>query len=193
MHEPAISDPRNCRAYPFLDRLEADVVELLGEALALDPALWTPMQGYQTGCLGFILEPGRFSHEFASTDFDVNRARCPRAAALITAIPGVELAGFLRVEPGGSMLPHTDPRDDHLVRAHLGLQLTEEEQAWWPAGSARLMDTRLSHWARNLGDFPRITMVLDVRMPFVVPEGAWGPWRPDEPGVARPSRPWRPS
>ncbi|MDP2304762.1 MAG: aspartyl/asparaginyl beta-hydroxylase domain-containing protein [Pseudomonadota bacterium] len=180
-------DAETRRAYPFLELLEAEVDALREEALSLDAALWMPMQGYQTGCVGFILDGGRFSHEFTAIDLHANRARCPRATALAARIPGVELAGFLRIEPGGSMLPHTDPRDDHLVRGHLGLQLTEEEQAWWAPGSARLMDTRLSHWARNLGAFPRVTMVVDVRMPFVVPDGAWGPWRPDEPGMVRPA------
>ncbi|MDO9280307.1 MAG: aspartyl/asparaginyl beta-hydroxylase domain-containing protein [Pseudomonadota bacterium] len=180
-------DEETRRAYPFLALMEEEVDAIRAEALAIDAALWKPMQGYQTGCNGYILDSGRFSHEYTGTDYDANRARCPAATALVARIAGVELAGFLRVEPGGVMLPHTDPRDDHLVRAHLGLQLTDEEQAWWRPGTVRLMDTRLSHWARNLGDFPRVTMVVDVRMPFVVPDGAWGPWRPDDPAVMRPA------
>jgi hypothetical protein len=48
------------------------------------------------------------------------------------------------------------------------------------------MDTRQTHWARNPGTYSRVTMVLDVRMPFVVPDNAWGPWRPDDPNVRRP-------
>lgn len=181
MYEPEIR-----RAYPFLDLLEAEIDSLRAEAFALEAGLWSPMQGYQTGCNGFILEPGRWAHEFTQVDVESHRARCPRAWALVKQLEGVLLTGFLRVEPGGLMLPHTDPREDDMVRVHLGLQLTEEEQAWWPPGTARLMDTRQSHWARNLGEFPRITMVLDVRMPFVVPNAAFGQWRPDEAGIVRP-------
>lgn len=176
-----VHDAETRRAYPFLDLLEAEVDALRAEVLAVEPALWVPMPGYQTGFVGFVLDPGPWGRDFPTVDFAANRARCPAATALVARIPGVELAGFLRVAPGGVMQPHTDPRDDHVVRCLLGLQLTVEEQAWWRPGTARLMDTRQSHWARNAGDYPRVTMVLDVRMPFVVPEGAWGRWRPDAP------------
>jgi aspartyl/asparaginyl beta-hydroxylase (cupin superfamily) len=107
--------------------------------------------------------------------------------AVLERIEGVEMAGFLRMVPGGRVLPHTDPRDAFLVRAHLGLRLTAEEQAWWEPGTVRLMDTRQSHWNRNLDDVPRFTMIVDVRMPFAIPVGAWGPWRPDAPDVERPA------
>lgn len=183
---PSTHDAPTRVAYPFLDLLEGAVSALRAEATALEPEAWMPMQGYQEGCVGFVLEPGRYGHEFTAVDFPAHRARCPVASALVARIAGVELAGFLRVEPGGRMLPHTDPRDDRLVRCHLGLQLTLEEQAWWPPGTARLMDTRQSHWARNDGSYPRVTMVVDVRMPFVVADNLWGAWRPDEPGFERP-------
>lgn len=174
-------------AYPFLSLVEAHADALLAEAKAVPAALWSPMRGYQTACHGFVLEAGRFAHEFPDADFPAHKARCPTAARLAGAVPGVVLAGFLRMDPGGSMLPHTDPRDDDMVRCHLGLQLPAEEQAWWRPGTARLMDTRQSHWARNPSDYPRYTFVLDVRMPFVVPSGAFGQWRPDDPNVVRPN------
>ncbi len=184
-YDPAVHDAETRRAYPFLDLLEAHADALLAEIEPVALDRWAPMHGYQAGCFGFVLDPGVRSHEFPDADFAANRASCPTAAALATRVPGVRLAGFLRVEPGGLMLPHTDPRDDDVVRVHLGLRLPVEEQAWWRPGTARLMDTRQMHWARNLGDYARLTMVMDVRMPFVV-EGRWGQWRPDDPNVVRP-------
>jgi beta-hydroxylase len=179
-------DATTRRDYPFLDLLEDHAEALRDEALAVPLSAWSPMHGYQSGCFGYVLEPGRWSGDFPGADFAAHRAACPLAAALISRVPGVELGSFLRMEPGGTMLPHTDPRDDRLVRVHLGLQLPEEERAWWVPGTARLMDTRQTHWARNPGTHSRVTMVLDVRMPFVAPDNAWGPWRPDDPNVRRP-------
>ncbi len=183
---PTMHDAETRRTYPFLDLLEAEVDAVRAEALALEDGMWMAVHGYQTAFSAYVLHTSRWAHDFPSVDFAANRARCPRTAALVDRVPGVELAGFERVEPGGVMLPHTDPREDTLVRCILGVELTEEEQAWWPARTARLLDTRQVHWARNLGDTPRITLVLDVRMPFVVPDNAWGQWRPDAPGIRRP-------
>ena len=174
-------DTETRSAYPFLDLLEAEADALRSEALAVEAASWAPMHGYQVGCVGFVLHTGRFARDFPDADLAANRARCPRADALLSRIGGIELAGFLCLTPGSLMHPHTDPRDDDLVRCHLGLQLTEEEQAWWPLGTARLMDIRQTHWARNAGAYPRITFVIDVRMPFVVADGAFGAWRPGAP------------
>lgn len=175
-------DAETRRLYPFLDLLESNVEIIRAEVLALDPNEFAPVHGYQEGCTGYVLEPGPWSKDFPGADFAAHRARCPKTTALLAEIGGIELGGFLKFEPGAKMGVHTDPRDDHIVRCHLGLRLCEDEQAWWPEGRARLMDTRQPHWARNDGDYPRITMCVDVRMPFVVPDAAWGPWRQDAPG-----------
>ncbi len=169
------------RAFPFLDSLEADAEALRAEIDSVEDEHWAPMSGYQVGCVGFVLYAGRWSAEFPNADLAANRARCPNAASYLDRIEGVELAGFMRLLPGALMHPHTDPRDDNLVRCILGLRLTAEEQAWWPEGAARLLDTRQSHWARNTGSHPRTTFVIDVRMPFAVPTGSFGSWRPGAP------------
>ncbi len=174
-------DAETRRAYAFLDLLEANVDVIRAEALSVDPSEFSQMPGYQRWCTGYVLEPGPWGHDFPGVDFAEHRARCPRTAAILSEIGNIQLGGFLRFAAGGAMGVHTDPRDDHVVRCHLGLRLCEDEQAWWPEGRARLMDTRQPHWARNDGTYTRITMVVDVRMPFVVPDGAWGPWRPDAP------------
>lgn len=169
--------------YPFLDLLDAAAPDIRAEALALEPTAWAPMPGYPAGWVGFILDPGRFSADFPGVDFAANRARCPHTAAVVARIEGLTLAGFLRLEPGVTVASHADPRDDDMIRCHLGLRLPASEHAWWPEGRARLMDVRRPHWACNDGDEPRITLVVDVRMPFVVTTDDWEEWRP---GVAPP-------
>ncbi|MEQ9082025.1 MAG: aspartyl/asparaginyl beta-hydroxylase domain-containing protein [Sandaracinaceae bacterium] len=173
-------DEATRRAYPFLDRLEAHFDEIREEALGLDPALWVDMPEYPNLTL-FVLNTGIWGDGYPGLDLEANRARCPRTAAVLDAIGGVEMVGFMCMPPGVTMRRHTDPRDDDLVRCHLGLVLPPNEQAWWPEGKARLMDPRQPHWGRNDSERRRLTLQLDVRMPFVVPENAWGPWRPDDP------------
>jgi aspartyl/asparaginyl beta-hydroxylase (cupin superfamily) len=167
------------RACPFLELLEADWLALRAEATALDASDFARMGSYDEGHGGFVLHPGRFAGDFPSVDFEANRRRCPRAAAVVERIPDVLLAGFLRLEPGHVLRVHSDPREDDVLRVHLGLVLPEDERGWWPEGTARLMDVRSPHGAKNDGAVARLTMVLDVRMPFPVPSEAFGPWRPD--------------
>lgn len=174
-------DEATRRTYAFLDPVEEGAADIRREALALEPEAWAVMPGYPKGWTGFVLDVGKWTADFPGVDFAANRARCPRTWEIVASLSGVQLAGFLRLEPGITIAPHADPREDDVIRCHLGLRLPAAEQAWWPEGRARLMDVRRTHWARNDGAEPRITMVLDVRMPFVVPSDAWGEWRPGMP------------
>ena len=99
---------------------------------------------------------------------------------MLSEIEGVVLAGFLSLEPGGMIGPHRDTRDDHMVRCHLGLHLAPCERDRWPELTCRLMDVRASHSARNDGKVARLTLVVDVRRPFRVPDDAFGPWSPED-------------
>lgn len=166
--------------YPFLDLLEQHFQAIREEALAVPEHRWVDMPLYP-GLQVHLLDVGMWADNYPPVDFDAHRAASPRTMALIEKVDGVEVAGFLRMPAGVSMRKHTDPRDDELVRCHLGLVLPESEQGWWPEGKARLMDPRQPHWAKNDSSRYRMTFVIDVRMPFVVPDNAWGPWRPDDP------------
>lgn len=180
-------------AYPFLDLLEAAAPALREEALAVPPELWLPARGYSDGVEVAVLLAERFMKEFTKEGVAAVRACCPVAAQVVGAIPGARLAGYQRFHPGAKMALHTDPRADHMVRCILGLQLPTLEQRWWREGTARLIDTRLPHWARNDDTRPRYTLVIDVLMPFAVDGSTWGPWRPDAP-IPRPDTPeteWR--
>lgn len=172
-------------AYPFLDVLDAAAADLRAEALALPADAWLPARGYSDGVAVAVFLAERFQKEFTPEGVAAVRARSPVAARVIDSIDGARLAGFQRFLPGATMAVHTDPRADRMVRCILGLQLPALERTWWPEGTARLLDTRQPHWARNDDPLPRYTLVVDVLMPFVVDSGTWGPWRPDAP-VPRP-------
>jgi hypothetical protein len=139
-------------AYPFLGPLEAAAPGLLAEVKRLDEALWAPAQGYSDGVHVCVFEAGRFLHELDAAAVARARAACPAAAAVVGTIEGVRLAGYQRFVRGAGMAVHTYPRANSMVRRILGLQLRTREQAWWPPGRARLLDTRLPHWARNDDD-----------------------------------------
>lgn len=166
-------------AFPFLRTLEAAAPALRAEALALPLDRWIKMPSdeiYQGTWRSFLLEPGPWGHEYPGADFPANRVAAPVAARLLDSVPGVMILGYLRLEAGCEVAVHRDFRDDDQIRAHVGLVLPPAEQAWWPEGTARVMDVRMPHAARNPGPGPRVTLVVDVRLPFVVPDDALPVW-----------------
>jgi hypothetical protein len=167
--------------FPFLGFLEANVQTFLEEGVAAPVDAYTtmPCEGtYEGAWRALPLAIGRWGHEFPGVDFARNRALCPRSYALLTQVEGLSVGGFLRVEEGTTIYPHEDLRDDNEIRAHLGLRLPAHERGYWPEGTARVIDIRMRHEARNPGPGPRITLMVDVRMPFVVPTGALPAWGP---------------
>jgi hypothetical protein len=164
--------------FPFLDLLERNADAMWAEFQTLPSSLFIPMpstemyQGVWTAC---IVKLDQYGEEFAGLDVDANRKRCPVAAKVMDQIVGA----YLALAPGASLRVHTDIRDDDVIRCHLGLRLAPHEHAYWKERTARPMDIRMPHAARNNGDLPRITFLLDVRMPFVIPTGSIPPWNPD--------------
>jgi hypothetical protein len=166
-------------SFPFLSFLEANFQTFLEEALAAPVDAYVTMpsdETYEGTWRALPLAIGPWGHEFPGVDYAKNRALCPRTFALLQQVEGLTVGGFLRVEAGTTILPHQDFRDDHEIRAHLGLRLPEHEAAYWPEGTARVIDIRVRHGASNPGPGPRITLMVDVRMPFVVPTGAVPAW-----------------
>lgn len=166
--------------FPFLRFLEAHAATFAEEGMALAPDEYVTMPSHETYTgvwRVFPLAIGPWGHEFPGVDYAANRARCPRSYALLQQVEGLTVGGFLRVEEGTTILPHQDFRDDHEIRAHLGLRLPAHERVYWAEGTARCIDIRAVHEAQNPGPGPRITLMVDVRTPFVVPNGvirAWG-------------------
>jgi hypothetical protein len=166
---------------PAVGLLEAAAVGLRAEVLALPDEAFVPMpsrERYTGAWRGFLLRAGPWEREFPGVDFPANRARCPVAMALLARIPGAAVAGYLRLDPGARLEDHTDERADDVIRVHLALQLPPAEAAYWPEGTARLLDVRVPHSAANPSDRPRLTFVVDVALPGPVPVGAVPPWGP---------------
>jgi len=164
-----------------LRRIEAAAAALRAEALALPPTRFIPMPSAEqySGCWRvFLLDAGRWAHEYPQVDLEANRACCPAATALLRSLPGVNVAGFLRLETGAELKPHQDHREDNEVRVHLALQLPPDEALLWPEGTARLLDVRQTHAATNRSDRPRITFTLDLRLPEPLDPLRIPPWNP---------------
>ena len=168
--------------FGFLERLEAHADVFRNEALALEEESFYCMPeaaNYSGGSWSaYLLQLEQFQQDFPLVSLEKNRGRCPKTWAVVSALPGLVIAGFMRLAPNAEIRPHRAKRDDDVIRAHVGLQLPADEQLYWPEGSARLMDIRALHAAQNRSDRPRLTLCVDVRMPFVIHDGeipAWGP------------------
>ncbi len=171
-------DPLRVR-FPFLDRLEAHADTFRREVQAVPEELWRDMQSsdsYSGRWRSFPLVLEQWGHEFAGIDLAANRRLCPETAEVLDALSGVVIGGFLSLEPGSELRTHVDFRDDDVIRAHVALRLPEAEAVGWPLGTARLLDIRQPHSARNPGLLPRLTFVVDMRMPFVIGAGEIPPW-----------------
>lgn len=175
----AVAEARS--RFPFLDLLDRHAGALLAEFASLPPSVFIPMpstemyEGVWTAC---IVKLDQYGEEFGGLDVSANRRLCPVASMVIDQIPGTIVAGYLALAPGASLRLHSDIREDDVIRAHLGLRLSPHEMGYWRQGTARPMDIRMPHSARNTGELPRITFMVDVRMPFGVPTGSVPPWNP---------------
>lgn len=168
------------RRFPFLERLEAHADTFAQDVARVPDARWTEMKSsdaYVGSWRSFPLALApRWAHEFPGLDLLANRAVCPDTAAALEGLPGLVIGGFLSLEPGSELRTHVDFRDDDVIRAHVALQLPPAEAARWPLGTARLLDIRQPHAARNDTSQPRLTLMVDVRMPFVIAAGEIPPW-----------------
>ncbi len=173
-------NPQDRSQFPFMDPLEAGADVFRREALALPDDAFVPLPDESTYIDGkwevCLLKLDQYADDFPPGILEANRARCPETWARIQALDGLVVAGIMRLSAGGRIRRHVDRRDDDVVRVHLALQLAEGEQSYWAPGTARLMDIRQSHQAKNDGDRDRVTLCCDFRMPFAIPEGVIPPW-----------------
>jgi aspartyl/asparaginyl beta-hydroxylase (cupin superfamily) len=133
-------------------------------------------EGYTGDWGAFLIWGERWLHEYPGVDLADNQRRCPRTLEVLRGLPGLRLAGFLRLGPGARILPHVDQREDDELRVHLGLDLAPRERAWWEPGRCRLLDIREEHEAYNDGERDRLTLVCDLAFPLPLPEVP--PWTP---------------
>jgi hypothetical protein len=173
-------DPIRAR-FPFVQLLEDNVATFLDEVVHLPTTGWVDMRAadaYAGQWRAFPLALGKWAHEFPGVDLARNRAACPGTARVLDGIEGLVLGGYLSLEAGSELRAHTDFRDDDVIRAHVALQLPEDEARAWRIGTARLLDVRKPHAARNPGPGPRRTLIIDVRMPFPIGDDEVPPWNP---------------
>ena len=179
-----MSNQKSVQDYPFISSLEAGAADFLAEALALPEEAYVPLPDSSTYVNGrwevCLLKLEQYADDFPDALVDQNRGRCPKTWARLSGLEGLMVAGFMRLTPGTTIPEHVDIRDDNVIRVHLALQLPEAELTYWRDGTARLMDIRQPHRAKNLSHRDRITLCCDFRMPDPIPEGSVPPWNPPE-------------
>jgi aspartate beta-hydroxylase/beta-hydroxylase len=104
----------------------------------------------------------------------VNRARCPRTAALIDQIPGLFQAFFSILDGGKSIPAHCGPYRGYL-RYHLGLVVPKEDPPsirikdvhyTWKEGESLLFDDSWDHEVINKSPGDRVVLIVDIRRPM---------------------------
>jgi beta-hydroxylase len=175
---------------PRLELLEAHAPTLREECLALSADDFRPLvnagdYGDDWGAFPLMLEI--WQDDFVGLELQDNRARCPRSTAVLDRLPGLVMAGFMRLAPYGYVKPHHDRREDRIIRAFLALQLPPQERTWWRELTTRLLDVRITHQAWNDWDRPRHVLCCDFRLDQTVPTGATERWTPQD---ARPPERW---
>ena len=175
--------------FPWLGELEAKTAEIRRELLSVmdegeegfrpyvgfDPTMpanqWAELNHSRRWSAFFFWEDG--------TRHDANCARCPGTAALLEALPLLDLPGkgptamFSILEPNTRIPPHTGSNN---VRAtiHLPLIVPEgcgfrvgAETRAWVAGKAWAFDDTIEHEAWNESGRPRAILILDSWNPVL--------------------------
>jgi beta-hydroxylase len=162
----AVFDPR---AFPFVPTLQAAWRNVRAEMLALPPTC-------------FPDAPDALS--VATVDYDerswsycplvgdapaaaANRARCPRTAAALAAVPGLVNAGFSRFAPGTRLDRHAGELRG-VLRCHLPLAVPAGDLGLevdgvvlrWREGECFVFDDTVAHTAWNLGHGDRTVLLV---------------------------------
>jgi aspartyl/asparaginyl beta-hydroxylase (cupin superfamily) len=105
---------------------------------------------------------------------EVNCRACPRTAALISEIPGLNSAFFSILLPGTHIPPHTGVTKA-IITAHLGIQVPRDPaQCWmrvddeivhWQEGRVLVFDDMYNHEVKNESDETRIVLLIQIRRP----------------------------
>jgi aspartyl/asparaginyl beta-hydroxylase (cupin superfamily) len=105
---------------------------------------------------------------------EANCAACPRTAAAISRIPGLNSAFFSVLVPGTHLPPHTGVTKAFLT-AHLGIQVPRQAEkcrmrvvnkvVHWTEGKVLLFDDCFEHEVLNETDETRIVLLVQVKRP----------------------------
>ena len=155
--------------------LEAAWAAIVAEAQSLDPlrdyvespdSLTTAENGYdERGWRWFGLYGGTQDHA-------ARRARCPTAAQVCAAVPGMRNAGLSLFQPGTHLYPHAGELTG-VLRCHLPLIVPDgdvairfrdgkggSETRRWTAGRCMIFDDSHEHEAWNRADADRVVLIV---------------------------------
>jgi aspartyl/asparaginyl beta-hydroxylase (cupin superfamily) len=105
---------------------------------------------------------------------EANIARCPRTAALVEQIPGLNSAFFSILTPGAHIRAHRGPTKA-LITCHLGLMVPNHDSCrmklddrivGWREGEFLIFDDTRRHEVWHEGDAPRVVLLIQVRRPL---------------------------
>ncbi|MCG8592596.1 MAG: aspartyl/asparaginyl beta-hydroxylase domain-containing protein [Proteobacteria bacterium] len=107
--------------------------------------------------------------------------RCPRSAALLTSIPGLETGFFSILEPGQRLVPHRGPTKA-ILTWHLALRTPtrfedcsieiDRRVHTWREGQSLIFDDTYRHAVWNDTSEPRVVLLIHFRRPVT---GLGGP------------------
>ena len=172
---PFIAEP--ARHFPELDTLRTHWRELREEALELRRLQQIKAaETYNDVGFNSFFRRGwkRFYLKWYDEAHPSAAELCPRATALLRAVPGIKAAMFAELPPGAELRPHRDPYAGSL-RLHLGLDTPNDDACFidvdgerysWRDGEWTLFDETYIHWARNGTAVDRIILFCDVERPL---------------------------
>lgn len=105
---------------------------------------------------------------------DGNCRRCPRTAALVAAVPGINSAFFSVLAPGTHIPAHVGVTKA-LLTCHLGIRVPKtpetcrmrvaDGEVSWRAGEALVFDDTVEHEVWNDSDEVRVVLLIQFRRP----------------------------
>lgn len=179
-----IGDPvwPDTRLFPWVANLEAHWREIAAEAAEVcrDPSSIPPLAEISPDHRR-IAPAGKWRSFFLTGygyEVDDNVRRCPRTAALVRRVPGLNSALFSVLAPGTHIPLHTGVTKAFLT-CHLALTVPREadrcrmwvagEPVTWEPGRAFVFDDCYEHEVRNDTDDWRIILLVQFRRPMRLP------------------------
>ena len=166
-------------AFPWIETIEANWRAIAAEAAEVcrDPELIPPLAEISPDHRR-IAPAGKWRSFFLSGygyTVDENVRRCPRTAALVKRVPGLNSALFSVLAPGTHIPLHTGVTKAFLT-CHLGLVVpdrAEDCRMWvagepvtWTPGRAFVFDDCYPHEVRNDTDQTRVVLLIQFRRPM---------------------------
>ncbi len=153
--------------FPIVNAIEAAFAAVRDECLAIphdafDPWVQKSMYGSGWDVYGLLAWGERIPGSLQT---------CPRTAALLESLPGIQTAGFSRLRAGAHIQPHSG-WVTNVYRLHLGLVIPPNcgmtvagETRAWIEGKCLVFDDTSMHEAWNKSDSDRLILLLDFLRP----------------------------